>query len=103
MVPGGANSFATVVTCPGVFRGDGSVPEQKIALTQLCNSDPSARLKFVFRNRTDGREFNSFETSLEQLQAGNTTLNGTANSTLVIDNLQVKTRPNFLDYLRSGW
>jgi len=46
----GSNNFATVVTCPGIFRGSVNVPKQIIPLAQLCNSDPKVNLRFIYRN-----------------------------------------------------
>ena len=100
----GSNSnFATVITCPGIFRGAANVPKQIFPLAQLCNSDPKARIRFIYRNLTTQQEFNAFNTTLEDLQAGRTTLNGVVNTNLIIEGFQVRIRPGFLDYLRSGW
>ena len=65
--------------------GPVTVPKQIVPLAQLCNSDPKAHLRFIYRNRATGREFNAFNTTLEDLQAGRTTLNGVVNTNLIIE------------------
>ena len=42
-------------------------------------------------------------TTIADLEAGRTTLDAGAGATLVVDNFQVRVKPSFVDYLRSGW
>ena len=49
------------------------MPEQVIPLAQLCNADKSAQIKFVIAS-PEGREFNSMMTTINDLEAGRTTL-----------------------------
>jgi len=48
-VPGPYN-FATVFTFPGIFRGSGNARKQIIPIAQLCNSDPKANIRLIYRN-----------------------------------------------------
>ena len=73
MVPGTTN-FALAVRVPGQFNSENcNMPEQVIPLAQLCNADKSAQIKFVIAS-PEGREFNSMMTTINDLEAGRTTL-----------------------------
>jgi len=72
-VPGTTN-FAVAVRVPGQFNSENcNMPEQVIPLAQLCNADKSAQIKFVIAS-PEGREFNSMLTTINDLEAGRTTL-----------------------------
>ena len=49
------------------------------------------------------RELNSGITTIADLESGKTTLDCGLNTTLVVDNFEVKQQPSFIDYLRAGW
>ena len=42
-------------------------------------------------------------TSVAELEAGKTTIAGSNNCTVVVDNFVCRVKPSFIDYLRSGW
>jgi hypothetical protein len=99
----GQNHFTITQTLPGQFNTpDTRMKAQTIPLGELCNSNRQARIKFCLVTST-GLELHHGITTVADLEAGKTTLEVGNGATLVVDNFEVKEKPTFVDYLRSGW
>ena len=103
-VPGQNDRFVTIGQVPGTFNAaQATMPLQTFKLAELCNCDRNARIKFALVNIQTNREIQSAVTTLADLEKGQTTLNAGRNCTVVLNNFEVKVRPSFIEYLRSGW
>ena len=86
MVPG-TNNFATVWTSEEMKRtADASFKETTISLSQLCNADKSAQIRFAPISMEDQQPFNAFDTSISQIEGGSTSLQGTNNAQISLNN-----------------
>ena len=48
-------------------------------------------------------QLNYFESTVNQIRNGQTTLDGQAGASLVFNRFDIFIQPSFVDYLRSGW
>jgi hypothetical protein len=98
-------SFVLVAVLPGKYNIDNvTLPEVTLPLGTLCNADKSSRIKFAIVSRT-GVEFYAFITTIDDLQAGRTTISSLSkpNTTIFINDFLIYQKPSFVDYLRAGW
>jgi len=99
----GTNNFVRSCVMPGQFNiPDVIMPEITLPLASICNTDKSARIKFVIVSN-NGVEFNSGITTINDLVAGRTALLCSHNTTMVLNDFSVFVKPTFVDYLRAGW
>ena len=72
-------------------------------LEELCGGDKTAQIKFDFRILETSEVIHSMTTTVADLEGGNTILNGNGGAQITIQNFQLRQKPKFVDYLRSGW
>ena len=75
----GTEQFTSTWTLPRTLRTENeSISSFYLPVSLICNADLDARIRFVVSMSVDGANhvFNHFETSLNQLSNGQTTLDG---------------------------
>ena len=104
-LPGETNRFVIAHKVPGRYNtSQVRMPMQEVRLASLCNNeDKSARIKFTISIPGTNQLLHEGFTTVNDLEAGKTTLQCGQNCTLRLDQFQVRTKPHFTDYLRAGW
>ena len=98
------NRFVQVHQVQGRYNSAQTrMPQQEILLSQLCNDDKNQRIKFAIQNPTTNASYHEATTTVGELEKGKTTLDCGSSCNLRLDNFEVRIKPHFTDYLRSGW
>lgn len=75
--------------------------EQIIFLTDLCNNNKDAPIKFGIVN-SSGKEINAVQTTIHELEGGKRSFKGKSGASLSFLEFCVEKRPTFLNYQRAG-
>jgi hypothetical protein len=76
--------------------------EVTLSMTDLCNCDDNALIRFSVVSLNGNNMINSVQTNMSSLKNGQTSQNGAAGAMLELSRFEVFTRPSFIDYLRGG-
>ena len=79
------------------------IPEFYLYLSQMCNANLDARIRFALVFVNSGKVFNTFESSVNQIKNGQMRLEGSGGSSLTFKKFEIFIPPTFVDYLRAGW
>ena len=102
-VPGG-DAFATVYTHETRMRDQNvTIPEFYLYLSQMCNANLDARIRFSLVFVNSGKVFNHFESTVNQIKNGQMQISGSSGASLTFRKFDIFIPPTFVDYLRAGW
>ena len=100
----GTQNFADVCSTDWIKQSsaDFELPLQEINLSQLCNNNKDSLIRFsvwIKKNKL----INEVQTSVNEILNDISTFNAKNGSFLILSDFSVTDKPDFVNYLRSGW
>lgn len=73
-----------------------------VSLVKLCNNNRDTNIRISVWTKRD-KMLNQIQTTVGQIESGTQQFNGTEGAQAFISDWELIGKPNFVDYLRSGW